>query len=382
MKQTSNQSPTEQPAQPHSVAKRALSTFIWFFIIMLMLTFLSRSASRALMAKVTIKYPGSGVIDLSIRGTGKWVPGETKTLRLKYPRRINHVFFTVGQWIEIGDSLFSYDVTTTAGGHKVSSTKIDSAKKKLRTAQSALDEAVSGLPEGSHTDSAAVQSLRDWLTTAERAVQYETFAYEQNYAIQMREGLVQSTIGGLIVKHDLVEGKTVTPNTESIQISPEGSRLELSVSAETAKALSFGDVVTLTENGKELSDTAKIIKLGLPDADGNIAVQCSVQSCDLTPILGNPQDLIIKKQSIRYDLIVPIEALRQSGADQLFVLVLDEKKTVMGTQLTVRSVNVELLCRDTNRAAVTGALSQQDRLIATSSKQLTAGDFVVIQDER
>ena len=62
------------------------------------------------------------------------------------------------------------------------------------------------------------------------------------------------------------------------------------------------------------------------------------------------------------------------------MLVLVEKQTILGAQLAAKRVNVELLAHDGSRAAVSGELTRDDKLISACSKEIKDGDLVVKND--
>ena len=116
---SSERDPSERAEQPY--AKRIGRILIWFVVAMVALTFLSRAASDALKAKVSVGYTNAGSLDLSVSGSGKWVSGETQFFTTYFARRISKVFVKPGQAVTEGDSLFAYDVSTVTGGKKAPS---------------------------------------------------------------------------------------------------------------------------------------------------------------------------------------------------------------------------------------------------------------------
>ena len=116
-----------------------------------------------------------------------------------------------------------------------------------------------------------------------------------------------------------------------------------------------------------------------PDAEDMVVILCAGDG-GKARLTGAKQDWKIKKQSKKYNVCVPIAALRQSGPEQYYVLLLSEKETILGTQLIAKAQEVELIAHDGRRAAITGNIGEQDRLITVSSKELRDGDYVVRQD--
>jgi len=95
--------------------KRIGRAILWFFAGMIVLTFVSRAASDALKAKVSVGYVSTSSLDQSLNGTGTWTAGETLLFTTYYTRRITKVYVQPGQAIEEGAPLFAYDVSTVSG---------------------------------------------------------------------------------------------------------------------------------------------------------------------------------------------------------------------------------------------------------------------------
>lgn len=142
-----------------TVSQHAKRGLICFFAVMLALTFLSRAASEALLAKVTVKNISSGTIDQSISGKGTWTAANTRQQRPEYEGlRVEQVFVQQGMEVREGDALYSYALSSIQAAQAELSLKIEQYKlqiKQLKTGQSdsaqsaafALDQAKEELQE-------------------------------------------------------------------------------------------------------------------------------------------------------------------------------------------------------------------------------------------
>lgn len=347
-------------------AKRIGRALIWFFLAMLILTFVSRAASDALKAKISVGYTSTSTLDFSVTGTGKWVSGDTQFFTTYFARRISSVFVKPGQKVVEGDPLFAYDVSTVTGGKKVSDQKVVAAERALEKAKTNLAE---------QPDSAYAAST---VKNAEQALLFAQFTCEQYVALQ-NGGVVRATFSGTVISCDLVVGKAAAAGTSGLEVALGIPRLELRVSKEEAERIATGDEIILLRDGKQEDETLLVGAISAPDANGIVTVLGKGTNGNEREI-GGAQDWKIRKKSGQYDTCVPLEALRQGGGDTYYVFVIREKSTILGTELMAVQVDVDLLAHDDKRAAVDGELTREDKIITTCTKDIKDGDLVVKHD--
>ena len=354
-------------AEKHAAfARKAGRVLIWFFAMMFALTFLSRAASDALKAKVSVGYASKAALDESVNGTGKWESGETQFYTTYYTRRISKVYVKPGQTIALGDPLFAYDVATVGGGKKVTDRKVVAAERALKDAKKALETA---------EDAAYAKSIVD---NAEQALRFAQFTYAQTWALQ-NGGVVRATFEGVLLSCDLSVGKPSTAGSSGLEIALGNPRFSMKLDAKEAERVSIGNEVTLYREGKPENGTLKVDSISMPSVDNMVTIQCSGAG-EGEHAIGTEQEWYIRKKSNQYDTCIPMEALRQAGPDEYYVFILEEKDTILGKQLAVKRVDVELLAHDSKRAAISGALAAEDKIATTSSKEIVDGDLVVLYE--
>ncbi len=123
-----------------TISQRAKRALIWFFAVMLALTFLSRTASEALLAKVSVRGISGGMIDQSISGSGIWTAANARQQRPEYEGlRVEQVFVHSGMEVREGDPLYSYELSSIQAAQADLSLKIEQYRlqiKELKTGQS------------------------------------------------------------------------------------------------------------------------------------------------------------------------------------------------------------------------------------------------------
>jgi hypothetical protein len=175
---------------------------------------------------------------------------------------------------------------------------------------------------------------------------------------------------------NLSAGKASSSGESGLEISLGAPQFFLHITAKAAERVLIGAAVNLYRDGKQENQTAKVVSVSTPGADGNVEVLCRDDSGE-TRVIGSEQDWKIRMQSKQYDTCVPLEALRQGSANEYYVLVLTEKQTILGVQLAAEKVSVDLIAHDGSHAAIEGNLTGEEKLITACSKEVQDGDLVV-----
>ena len=90
---------------------------------------------------------------------------------------------------------------------------------------------------------------------------------------------------------------------------------------------------------------------------------------------GTQLSLSIGEKSANYDMIIPNSALRTDSKGD-FVLVVTSKSSPLGTRYKAERVDVTVLAKDDNNAAISGSLTNQDYVITTSNRPVDNGQMV------
>jgi HlyD family secretion protein len=135
----------------------------------------------------------------------------------------------------------------------------------------------------------------------------------------------------------------------------------------------------LTYNGgKDKLDNLKVESVYVSFEDSNIYhVTVSLPPGTVNP--GSSGKLKVQKQSKKYDVVVPLEALHKESIST-FVLVTKEKNTVLGAENIVERIDVTVEDKNNEVAAIAGALSKDQEIIVDTNKPLTPGDRVRLVD--
>lgn len=185
------------------------------------------------------------------------------------------------------------------------------------------------------------------------------------------DGTVQSILAEPGVTQDGVR-------LAALSRSDGGYAFEGTLDQKEAERLSIGDEADLTyvQEGKSMSGKVKITSLGAPDDKGMVAVGVDLPAGSYPD--GVSAKLEVSKRSEQYRAVLPLGALRSDGQDD-FVLVLQEKQTVMGTEQTVVKMAVTVEEQDSQSVAVEGAFLGDEQVVVSSNKPIEEGDRVRLE---
>ncbi len=250
-----------------------------------------------------------------------------------------------------------YDgITAAARDVESASLAYEQAKKSEKAARSLTGYQV----EGVRLSMKKEQTKLDYLSTLREA-----------------SGVVLGEIGGLVVEHTLVPGKTLS-GEESVSLSTKALALRLTLTKDEAEHVAVGDSVSLYLDGRKLSEKLAVDSVE-PAADEHVIVLCAGEPPENASV-GKAQSCAIEKTSGKQNLRVPLSALMQDGSGQTYVLTVGERQGILGTEYVAERMNVTLLQKDNRYAGVDGQLSPSAVLIVSSTKPVEEGDRVVVAD--
>lgn len=217
------------------------------------------------------------------------------------------------------------------------------------------------------------------------------------------DGVVKSPVKGTVTENSLAEGM-VTSGQEYIRIGTGGYEFRAAVEKDNAMRLKAGDAMEVEFSGRkdrqilEITDIWAEQSSGGQDsgsADGTAGGgeaakgQAGKESIMyLTAKLdgddyaaGTEGSYTIDKESdIRYDWILPVEAIRedQSGT---YCLISRKKDTILGEEYVAERLNLVKKAKDVNKVAIEGNLDNKTDVIIESSKEINEGDRFQIEEE-
>ncbi len=263
-------------------------------------------------------------------------------------------------------------------------TELDEKTAALETAMYDRDKAVSDAEKAVEEAEAALRKAEsEWHGQALDAANNDAAILQKQAELERIEeaaaadGVVAAPYSGQVASCDMKPGKVASPDEAGLTISRPGDGLEvwIPVSEEEAGLVKAGDTAEISLGG-DLYE-CKILSIA-PSADDKGKYDLLFQLPGGAGQPGMTASMAIKKRTKNYETIVPLSALRKDDMGY-FVYALTESDGALGTETRVKRANVQVLDKDSTRAAVSGGVAGRDRLAARSDRELHDGDRVNVE---
>ena len=247
---------------------------------------------------------------------------------------------------------------------------IKQRKSTIQSADRSLEDA--NTPESVDTASALTEN---------DDLQEKQLAVDKLQKVMDAGGKVTAPSDGLVTKVNVTTGEATTEDT-AIRISDQsaGYKFTATLDKSDAKFLAKDDKVTLDLGNGTSVEGLKIQSIDVSQEDKN-SYELTVSIPAKVKKIGTIATLKVEKASKKYDTCVPLTALHSDG-DKYYVYVINEKDTILGTETAVDKVQVEILDKNNEQAAIDGAFSWDQKFVLTSSKTLRDGDRVRLLEEQ
>lgn len=243
----------------------------------------------------------------------------------------------------------------------------EAVKQRQSTIQSA-DRTLEDAKAPENVDTATALTENDDLEEKQLAV-------DELQKVMDVNGKITAPSDGLITKVNVTTGETTTEDT-AIRISDQsaGYKFTATLDKASAKYLSKDDKVTLDLGNGTTVEGLTVQSIDVSAEDKN-SYELTVSIPAKVKKLGSIATLKVEKASKKYDTCVPLGALHSDG-DKYYVYAINEKDTILGTETTVDKVQVNILDKNNEQAAIEGSFSWGQQFVLTSSKTLRNGDRV------
>lgn len=156
----------------------------------------------------------------------------------------------------------------------------------------------------------------------------------------------------------------------------EGARFTTQISKEDAKYVVVGDAVTLKVNDKSYEDMTVLST----ETNEDSSVSVTVYVPKKTIPIGTHASMEIEQTSEKHATTLPLSAIH-AEQNKYFVYVLEKEDTVLGEETVARKVNVSIVEKNGEYAALSdGSLSEDDSAIVESDTMLANGEKVRLKE--
>lgn len=156
----------------------------------------------------------------------------------------------------------------------------------------------------------------------------------------------------------------------------EGARFTTQISKEDAKYVVVGGAVTLKVSDKSYEDMTVLST----ETNEDSSVSVTVYVPKKTIPIGTHASMEIEQTSEKYVTTLPLSAIH-AEQNKYFVYVLEKEDTVLGEETVARKVNVSIVEKNGEYAALSdGSLSEDDSAIVESDTMLANGEKVRLKE--
>lgn len=413
-----------------TLQKKAVKALFAFLVLMIGCTMLSRAADSMTIPRIKVDTPKSKTIVDEVKAKGVVAKNREEKISVVEGLKIDYVNISVGSSIKVGDTLVELDKDDLQA-------KVDEIKKNIEQEQKTLSRATEDYNKAINTKKKAVQTALNEMNTAKQALDNYNNLSEEEKDSMMEESLKADYESKKELYNSAVADSNDTVDLDrSLQDTKDSLKIE-EYNKELAKLQPLLDasgkivsekegIVTsvVAENGGVTTDTIASIadknegykfvgeidksnrtlvkqgqtvalNLGSSGIIENLTIDSISKNDDnpdtlkvtvVLPVgigeIDESGEIIVSSKSKKYGTCVPLAALRQGDGDNYYILVVTEKETVLGEELTAKKVDVKVEKRDGEYAAVSdGSLGRNDKIIIDSNKTVEDGDRVRLETE-
>ncbi len=261
--------------------------------------------------------------------------------------------------------------------------QVDLAQSQLDAAQEAYDQAKKSYrlaeeEEANAQSNEAVQAQSSRLSV--RGMELDLEELQEDLAVlenlQNAGGLVTAKTTGILESVGVSEGALTTGTEPIILASRELEACGL-IPAEEIGRLSAGDEVEVLFSG---SAKPVILTVERLEADGQGSLFWYAPVDHPNSLAGTPFSYAFNQISnSTYEQVIPLSALYE-GNGSVYVLVAEVRSGILGESYTAVRVDVNLLEKDMQNAAIQTSLGREAKIITQSNKYVKEGDRVRLND--
>jgi len=384
-----------------------------FILILIALTVISRATDSVTVAKVNAEPTKRGV--LTQRTT---VNGEIDASRKQYVRgttslRVEEILVGQGSEVAAGDALFSldmYDVKDQGEKIKTELANLDLEIRKMllesggnnssvNSARAELDRALAddefnrGINDGvqMQSDRRKIEDAERKLDEAMKSVgrndidiqikrngrQQKQKEYDEILEILDNNGKILSPISGIVGEIFVSQGESMK-GENYCTIIPEDAHYVFigKINTDNAQYMKTGDTASVALSGKSRPVVNLAIKSLARDEDMATVIVDLPTGADT--YLGQRATLTHEQKSEEYRSVIPLAAVRGSENDY-YVYIVRDSSGVLGVQKTAVKIDINVIEKDNQNAAIEGGVQTDDLIILRSNKMISEGDRVRVQ---
>lgn len=402
---------------------KAITILIYFLLIMIGLTLLSRFSDSLTIPKVKTTNGTRGTIDHEISGEGIIYQNSSKSITLIEGLKIDSIYVSEGTLVNEGDTLLTLDMDAL-------NDILNSCEKEFNESQLAYNRAVEDQKNAESKINKQISDVKIAMDKAQNDMnnaseeereqyseEYETKKSEYNELINSKDetllsykravedaknqdnsevsekikkltelknagGKVTSPTSGTVIEINVERGGTTQGGSVlALSNSESENLLTVQISKDNRKSVKVGQKVDVAIN----DDSTYITNLKIENIKVNSENSDMLDVTVKLPVgqgtIGEYGKMTVPSEDKEYDVILPLEAIHQDG-DKYYVLVVNDKDTVLGSQKIASKVEVTIADKNGESVALKDyAISSYDEVIISSNKDIQDGDRIRKDDK-
>lgn len=394
---------------------------LFFLAIMLLFTLVSRLAASLTVARVSVMGPSSNKIQHTVTVEGRIDKNRELSILTQPDLLVEQVLVNVGQRVKKGETLAelneadlaeqltglkgekralelqnqairkNQDLVNRKRQRNIARAKADYKRickenEKARKQKKKRDKAEESVAKEKERE--AKRAIRDAeeMPEADSSIEVNNIAIEKLdvqigklQSLKEKKGQIRAPKSGVITSILVNVGqKTVETGIFTMADEQAGLKFEGQMSLDDAKYVSPGEEVTLSASGKKKEDLT-VNSLELDESKEFMLVTVLLPANPFS--IGESASMNVVQESINYPCVVPLTALRQEN-NKYYVLVAEQRDTVLGEQLTAVKEEVKVLEKNEKNAALeSDSLKEDSQIITDMDRYVEAGDRVRLREE-
>lgn len=283
------------------------------------------------------------------------------------------------EWEEAKTALKEYQSSSEKQAKSSAKASKEELKQRVKEAQQAYDQAVIAGENSVKSAARAVEDANE-PQASDSSVQVGEIEIEQKelelkklQELADKQGQILSPVKGIVTKVSITTGDR-TPDGTCILLADTslGSKFIAQISSDQEKYIARNNPVTLKPNGNGKTVEGLTVDSVRANEEDKDLLDVTVQLPSDVLEIGTGAAMEAVRKSDPYNCCVPLSALYVDG-NQYYVLVTEETSTVLGTELKARRVNVNILDKNTEYAALEeGSITTDQNVIVGSDRNLEA----------
>ncbi len=261
------------------------------------------------------------------------------------------------------------------GGEEALKDALQNAAYGEADAKAARDEAVKQ----------AQRKVEDLLWPEEITIELETARLEQTVLSEKlqeyqkvldNQGVVTAPFGGVVTKIAVGAGERI-PDTSVLLLSDESlpCQLKILLDKEQKKYISLGDQVLVSLEGKSKELEEKVDYLAASELSPE-KYEAFITLPEGTGIPGLSGTVSRSESGEKYRLCIPTVAVHSEN-NRNYVYVLKEREGILGQEYYVDEINVSVIDKNDNWAAIEeGTVDKESKIILSATKEVKTGESV------